>query len=279
MDFGRSTRTLPVRAVTRSIGHREWWMLTPGAFALMWGMRHGALRSGAPDADAIHRVWTDGYPWRLWLIAQSAPMFATLMGLDPAASDDAWRDAPNVFTRLDYVAALDGLRDPGARIAWLDGLPEPERRVIAAQFLIDPFDSSCKLPVFSEVVGKLAYEKAALLVDDKGANVKRFARTGRRAVRIVSRAPRVVFERVPNSVWRDPEGVLRAMATPVMRRVAAALADVMQDAPCSTRQVDAEPDVVLGGQAVVFWIDIPDAKLRGEWVEPVRAIKSVWIDE
>ena len=158
----------------------------------------------------------------------------------------------HIFTRLDYVRALEERCDPAARVSWLDELPAPTRRGIAAQFLIDPFDSSCKLPSLAALVGKGAFTQTEVLVDDKGANVKRFARTGRRAVRIVSRAPRILFERVPNSVWRDPEGVLRSMATPVVRHLAGAIADVLSDEPGATREVAAEPAASLGARAKIF---------------------------
>lgn len=67
MDLSGMARAIP-RLIKRDLSHREFFRVKPGVFELIWGMHHESKERGE---DPFMRVWTDGYPWRMWRINQS----------------------------------------------------------------------------------------------------------------------------------------------------------------------------------------------------------------
>lgn len=271
MDAGRILRDVPA-LFRRSVGHREWMMVKPGVFELIWGMRHASLEAGE---SAYIRVWTNGYPWRLWRIAREIPGFAALLGSpadDGPGGAGAFRRHPRIFSRLDFVEVARRLVSPSTRRRELASVSEAARRVIGEQFRRDPYDSSLKIPELAALVGKEGFAEAEILVDDQPANVRRFAQTGRRGVRVVSDVPRVLFGSVPNTVWRAPVEALRELSNDLGDSLADALQGVAGDS--ETEIVAARPSARSPSYIPLeFAIDVPDERLRSEWIAPMRALK------
>ncbi len=120
IGFGRLLPVSP-KVILRHYGHREWIALRPGMTGLLAGLHDGAARAGQ---DPYMRIWTAGYPWRLWRIFQEIPAFTTLLGPGPgglALSPEALAAHPRVMARGDLVriilALLDDTRADGVLVA------------------------------------------------------------------------------------------------------------------------------------------------------------------
>jgi len=253
------------------LGHREYIALRPGMLELLWGMHHAALEHGK---DPHVRIWTSGYPWRLWKILRHIEGFDQLLGPpDALGSGDArlLGAHPRVFTRPDYVSIVRDLLSPEVRAKRLATLSEPARSAIATQLAHRPDDSGYKIPELALLFGKAAFANARFLIDDARNNVEWFKAAGRSAVHVRSRTPRIAFGRIPNSAWspvrfleRSGHGAARAIADAL--HVLASSSDtiiaeaLLGDAP------DAPPNRI-------FAIDVPNAVLWREWINPMRDLR------
>lgn len=267
----RLMRSLPLAMFGR-LGHREWIALRPGMLELLWGMHHAALERGA---DPHVRIWTSGYPWRLWRILREVPGFSELLGPPHALADDdpaALRDHPRVFTRPDYVAIVSELLDPDVRAARLATLPEPARSTIAARLDLGPDDSGFKIPELALLFGKQAFAEARVLIDDVRRNVEWFRDAGRSAVHVRSRTPRIVFGKIPNSAWA-PVRFLERSGHRIAQGIADALASLAGDDAPAIAEARGEPDAESRPQRV-FTIDIPNDVLWREWITPMRRLRK-----
>lgn len=261
------------RLIRRDVGHREWVMPKPGVFELLWGMRHASLEV---DQPAHLRIWTDGYPWRLWRIAREIPGFAELVGPPADASEGAWetfRDHPRIFSRVDFAEVAERLCWPGPRRRLLSECSARSRAVIDEQFRRDPYDSNFKIPELASFAGTDAFEDVRVLVDDRRENVARFVATDRWGVRVVSDTPRVLFGAVPNTVWRRPERRLDALDNAIGAPLAEGLERIIGASnPTSVRaEPDPEPEEYPRRK---FAIEVPDERLRDEWLEPMRELRD-----
>ncbi len=267
----RLMSSLPLAMLGR-LGHREYIAVRPGMIELLWGMHHEALERGR---DPHVRIWTSGYPWRLWEILRQVPGFDVLLGPPHAF---AHRDSsvlaqhPRVFTRPDYIAIVRELLDPQVREARLSTLAEPARSAIARQLAQRPDDSGYKIPELAIMHGKAAFSDARFLIDDARNNVEWFKAAGRSAVHVRSRTPRIAFGKIPHSAWsparfleRSGHGVARAIADALMKLGTQSIATIdeahLSDAP------DAHPNHV-------FAIDVPNAVLWREWIQPMRDLRK-----
>jgi hypothetical protein len=253
------------------LGHREYVRLKPGVIELLLGMHRASLDLGL---DPHVRIWTNGYPYRMWMLTRAIPALGTLLGPPHATPADLGAH-PRVFTRLHYPeAAIRLLVGPDRDAAWAD-LPPATAAVLRRQLARNPLDSHLKIPDLAALVGKPGFAQVEILVDDRPANVARFAATGRRGVRVVSEAPSVLGGRVPNTVWRDPWGALEALATDVAHPLARALRRLAARDPglaLAVRGVGPAP----GAAAVTFTLDIPGDRVWQEWIEPGRALRR-WL--
>jgi hypothetical protein len=275
MSVGHMMRGM-ARLVLRDYSHREFFRVKPGILELLWGM-HKASRDAGLDAGI--RLWTDGYPWRLWQIARRIPGFPTLLGLEGAEGAEgadghaAIARHPNVFSRLDYAAALEVAVDWYRHDSALPALAEPLRSLVRTRLRTRRLGPTWKLPELAQWIGKTAFARAAVLVDDQHRNVEAFAATGRRAVQVVNATPRVLFGRVPNSVWARPDVMLESLATRIAAPLAAALATARHlpagrivVVRCAERAPEHTP--------IAFAFDVPDARIRAEWLDPLRRVRA-----
>jgi len=253
------------------LGHREWIAVRPGMLELLWGMRHAALELGR---DPHVRIWTSGYPWRLWRILREIEGFDQLLGPPYAlAADDAaqMRDHPRVFTRPDYVAIVTDLLDREVRDKRLASLPEPARSIILAQ-LEKPDDSGFKIPELALLFGKQAFAEARFLIDDARRNVEWFKAAGRSAVHVKSRPPRIIFGKVRNSAW-SPARFLMQAGHGLTSAIADALAALAEHA-APTIAVARSEDQADASEKRVFAIDVPNDVLWREWISPMRRLRK-----
>lgn len=256
-------------------GHREYYLVKPGVFELIWGMRHASIER---ELDPFMRVWTNGYPWRIWRIAQEIPGFATLVG-PPAeeGADDhrAFAEHPRIFYRTDYALVAHDLLDPQRFAELVVDFPAHVRDLVDAQFARNPFDSSFKLPELAPLRGKSGFGQAKVLVDDARRNIRRFVASGRHGIHVVSHSPRLIFGTVPNTVWGSPVEALERLANEIAHEIADALARLAgQDHPA--RVAVRSESLAEGYVPVQFFIDIPDERIRAEWIEPMRELKRTW---
>lgn len=265
-DLGRA---IPGVLLRRDISHKEYILRKPGMFELLWGLRHAALERGV---DARMRIWTNGYPWRVWQIAGRIPGFPTLLELEGQGLA-AYTRAPNLFYRQDFVAAMRALWPLPTRRAWLEAQPLRVREAVLTQLARDPFDSSFKLPDLATLIGKDGFGEVEFLVDDSRRNVRRFVSSGRRGVRVVSHAPYALRSRVPNTVWRRPEDAIREHMTTVARDIAAALSELLDAPPGARRDVDGVRAAPVDLDAP-FLLHIPNERITSEWVTPMRALRQ-----
>lgn len=273
MSGFRLLQNLP-RAVWGDLTHREWIAVRPGLLELLWGMRHASLELGL-DPDL--RIWTSGYPWRLWEIFSKISGFRELLGAEPTGSEDGHpKTHPHVFTRPDYVEVVQRLvEDRAHRDARLMGMTEAARRTIGRQLREKPHDSGFKIPELAVIAGRDAFAQARILIDDAGRNVRWFHATGRSAVRVRSVTP-TIFGKVPNSAWA-PEQFLRWVASPATFAIADALERLYRDR--TPRIEDALVQPVAWGHAMVVptppvIIDIPSHILWGQWIHPIRTLEK-----
>lgn len=278
MSAPRVLARLPGLLVKRSFAHREYFILRAGMFELLWGMHHSARERGD---DPWLRIWTNGYPWRLWKIAEAIPGMCELLG-PPAVEGghDAFARHPRIFYRGDYVDAARVFTDPERRESTIGELPDAPREVLEAQLAsVKPLDSTLKLPELAGIVTsdgepvKAGFGAIEYLVDDNRRTVDRFVASGRRAVRIVSRAPWAFFGRVPNTAWRHPMRLMRSMRSRIVETIAERLAALSNTRPPAARDADNTRALPDDTPEHSWTLDIPDDVLKEEWVEPMRRLK------
>ncbi len=275
MDARRMLRTMPASLMPFDLGHREHYLVKPGIFELIWGMRHESLER---ELDAHMRVWTNGYPWRLWAASREIPGFATLVG--PPASEDAtdhkaFIGHPRIFYRTDYARVADRLLDPEAFGELIAGFPSHVRALVAAQLERAPFDSSFKLPEFAALAGKPGFARAQVLIDDARRNIRRFVASGRHGIHVLSDSPRLIFGAVPNTVWGLPDEALEGLANDIAPQIASALERVAgRDHPA--RLAVESNERARGHMPLRFDIDVPDRRIREEWIEPIQKLRQRW---
>ncbi len=261
------------------LGHREWVAFRPGMLELLWGMRHASLELGL---DPHIRIWTSGYPWRLWKILREIDGFDALLGPPFSASDvDSVRTHPRIFTRPDYVAIVTELLRDEARAERLSSMPEAARTAILRQLDERPDDSGFKIPELALLAGRDGFGTSQILIDDVPRNIAWFHAAGRSALHIESMTPRVVFGLIPNSVW----GPRRFLMTHTSR-IVSAMADALETLAKSPRPKVARIAVshhladVRASEAPVpqriIELDIPSEILWREWVTPMRELKRVF---
>lgn len=246
--------------------HTEWVRTKAGVLELIWGMHHASLDAGL---DPHIRLWTDGYPWRLWQISKQIPGFDALLGpvVDaPPATHACFFDHPRVFSRTDFVTAVNALVAAEAPISG-------EAGAALALALRTEVRSTWKIPELAAYVGKHDFAGARVLVDDARKNVVQFAASGRHAIHLGSPTPRVFFGKLRNSVWADPFGVLAAMQSAVAVALAEALRTIL-DTPAGSIVEVVSTQPVTDWQAVSFTIDVPDERLREEWIDPIRRLRQ-----
>lgn len=272
LDLRRVLRFAPRFLWTRDLGHRELFRLKPGVLELIWGLRHAALER---DLDPYLRIWTNGYPWRLWRICLELPGLARLLGppcSQPHAPPDAFSDSPYIFYRRDYVKVIGrliGSGEPGL----LGDLPPKPRQVLRQALRTDPLNANLKVPELARLAGKSGFTKSTVLVDDQKRNVARFVATGRRG--IVLKSPRSGLWRgqPPNTTWRDPEQDLARLGTAAAPPLAEALRRLARGdgplliAPARDKPGDHRP--------VSFSIHVLDRRLRAEWIVPLKQLRRL----
>jgi len=271
MSASALMKSLPRMAV-RGYAHREFLRTKPGIFELLWGMRHAAVDAGESVDDTHVRLWTDGYPWRLWRIAEAIPGMSELLGPGPSglpSSADDFREHPRVFSRTDFEAALVRVI---AESPHSDALPTHLSERLGAAIRSQEARSTWKIPELARWVGKSGFERSAILVDDARKNVETFAKTGRRAIHLASPTPRVLFGKLRNSVWNHPPTELERLASKVAEPLVQALERVGGE-PAGTILNVSSSEPVTDWTAVAFEIDVPDDRIREEWIEPVKRIK------
>ncbi len=266
----------PGAVLWRNFGHREWIGIRPGVFELIWGMRHESLERGH---DPHLRIWTSGYPWRMWRIAREIPGFADLIGPPAPADpeDTEWlANHPRVFTRPHWVAAAEQLLEDGVH-AVLAPFPEAVRETILTQLHSKkPVDSGFKIPELAQLLGLNAFSKAQILIDDTKSNVERFVATGRRGVHIISEPPRAILGIVPNSVWGRPSRAMKRLQLPFADGIVEALEKLAHpDAPAvATAAPSGTAEIGEDYPTIQLVFDVPNRILQQEWVHPVRALKK-----
>lgn len=275
MDARHMVRELARSLAFFDLSHHEYYLVKPGIFELIWGMHHESVERGF---DPHMRIWTNGYPWRLWRIASEIPGFCRLLG-SPARAEtddhDAFISHPRIFYRTDYVRVVGQLIEAEGVGDVFGECEGHVRALIEAQLERDPFDSSFKLPEFAQLADKSGFEGARILIDDTSHNVRRFVASGRHGIHVACDTPRLVFGTVPNTVWGEPRRVLEGLANTVATEVASAL-DEIWEREHPTRVSVASSESVEDYRALRFEIEVPDNKLRAEWLDPIRRLKETW---
>lgn len=268
MSGARLLATIPLAAFGW-LGHREWVAMRPGMIELLFGMHHAALELGK---DPHVRIWTSGYPWRVWRILREVPGFDRLLGPpDALAEPERMASHPRVFTRPDYIRAMHDLIDPKARAERLAAMSEGARKTIESHLGSDP-DSGFKIPELARFVGKDAFERARYLIDDLRPNVEWFQATGRHAIHVKSIRPRIAFGKIPHSAWSPARFLARSG-----HGVAAQIADAL-DALLG-HETPAIHEAAVGAPAEgppnrIVSILIPNSVLWREWIRPMRTLRK-----
>ncbi len=255
----------------RDLGHREYYVVKPGIFELIWGMRHASLEEGG---DGCMRIWTNGYPWRLWRIGRHIPGFGELLespSQPPPTGRGALARHARIFYRLDFIRLVERWLDrgwPSERREW-----SPESRALIVEELTrDPCDSTLKIPELAAWYGKEGFGSSEYLIDDRVHTIERFVAAGRCAVLVSAPTPRIGCGRVPNTVWRRPIPTLIRLLRGVARPIAASLRRLAASSkPAWERAQSGE--VPLGYPLRTFAIDVPDGALRREWLHPMRRLE------
>jgi hypothetical protein len=275
IDFEEILKKLPELIWHRDIGHTEYYLVKPGIFELIWGMRHASLEKGL---DPYMRIWTDGYPWRLWKIEGHIPGFSELLG--PPTEDgsppshEEFIKHPRIFFRTDYIETATQLLLKDNLSSFLKNLAPSVHNVVKDQLDNNPIDPSFKLPEFAAVRGKPGFKESSILIDDYRDNVYRFVASGRKGIYVHNETPTILGGLVPNTVWRTPKAALQEMGNySVATEIAAKLTELSNSQAPSTRM--AYPNRISDDyDPILFTIDIPDRMLRSEWLEPVRNLKK-----
>lgn len=269
MDARRLAWKLPLAAVSGDIGHREFFRVKPGMFELLWGMHHASLERGD---DPHLRIWTNGYPWRLWRLCEQIPGFMRLLGgLDESSLGlRAIKDHPRVFSRLDYVEAAHCLLDDAEARA---RLPERVRAAINAHLDERPHDSSLKLPELAAVIGKPGFAQARILLDDQQRNIERFIASGRVGVQVATHEPPPRVHRTVNIALRSLPRHFDRTSTGLARSVVLALERLLSGR-VGTFAKAYSGEALSNYPFLDFSIDIPNEVLRRELLEPVKALRG-----
>lgn len=274
MDATHMGSRLHRTLLRRDIGHREYFRLKPGVLELAWGMHDAAVARGL---DPWMRIWTNGYPWRIWRLTREIPGLTALLGgpSGPDADDPEWvARSPRLFTRLDFVAFARSIADQGAREARLQEASPTVAALVRRQWEHDPFDSSFKVPELASWVGKDGFREARFLVDDRRVNCDRFVASGRTAIHVHSPSPRILFGKVPNTVWSRPSAWLERLTSPLGLAIGAAL-ERASEAPSVVHDAVAMGDV--DDWTPHDWtVDIPDERLRTEWIDPIAELRRLY---
>jgi len=261
-------------AIFGNLGHREWIAVRPGMLELLWGMRHASIELGH---DPDMRIWTSGYPWRLWEIFRKVKGFRELLGRVDALHPTTH---PLVFTRPDYVAVVKGLLERDLREPLLSRFTAAARETIHRQLDVKPHDSGFKIPEIAVLAGREAFAGAKILIDDAGRNVRWFLSAGRSAVHVKSVTPRIAFGTIPNSAWH-PTRFLRDVRSPVVSAIADALEALAKDTTPRVLKAVLKPDhepVRDDGppHVVPVFIDVPSHVLWSQWIHPMRELEQAF---
>jgi len=272
VDARAMLRSSPRFVLRGDLGHREFFRIKPGIFELLWGMHHASLELGL---DPHMRVWTNGYPWRAWRVAREIPGWGVLLG-PPADARGSGQETfalhPRFFCRADFARAIRFLLDPQQRVESLAALPPAARMVVERSLALTPFDSTLKIPELASLAGKDGFTSSHILIDDQEWNVARFAATGRVAVHASNPAQKLAYGRIPNTVWHTPARTLRLLSTRIAEAIAGAIQRAARSRPGTV--IQATSDQLLEDYPFVdFAIDIPDAMVRAQWVEPLRRLR------
>lgn len=272
MDLSLALKAIP-RLLRRDLTHLEFFRVKPGILELIWGMHHASIESGF---DPYMRVWTDGYPWRLWRISRVLPGLTDLIGTKEGhglSSAEAFSAHPRVFCRTDFAEAVKMLLETKRKSREILGLPPQIRKLLSEYLDIGTFEAGWKVPELAAMVGKDGFRGAQILVDDNRRNIKMFVRSGRSAVHLKNPTPRVLFGRIPNSVWRSPRVRLARMSRPIAEPLAAALTEL---ATGEKRKVTILPSGRSADHpAIEFFIEISNERIREEWIQPIRTLRRL----
>lgn len=278
IGFGRLLPVSP-KVIFRQYGHREWIALRPGMTGLLAGLHDGAQEAGK---DPFMRIWTAGYPWRLWRIFREIPAFTTLLGPADgglATTPEQLAAHPRLMARGDLVRIILALLDEDRSAPLLAALPASIRPMVELQCRQDPGHGGFKIPELATVAGKPDVATTSILVDDTRANVDWFLGSGRQAVWVRSPTPRVLFGKVPNSLWRRPDRWLAGLRHGLVPAIADALAKVRPAgglAIAEPLEGERATHVAFPADAAppsVFPIDIPNGVFWREWFGPMKAVK------
>lgn len=274
MEVRSMARGVPRLVRGWDLGHLEVLRVRPGMLELLAGMQEASRSLGQ---DPWVRIWTDGYPWRIWRIAQEVPELVGLLGPGPAPwpeTPESFAVHPRLFARPDYADAVAPLACSRTLSGRLAAMGASSASVLLEGLRTRPSDSSLKLPELAALVGKEGFTASRILVDDRGRNTNRFVRSGRCAVHVPSVLPRWL-DRVPNTVWSDARGVLARFAPRSAEAVAEGLRLLSLEPGAAQVSV---PSGLLSPSfpGRVFGIDVPGARIREQWVEPRRRVRRAF---
>lgn len=279
MPFGRMLSVAP-KVLMRRYGHREWIAVRPGMIGLLAGLHDGARAAGR---DPWMRIWTAGYPWRLWRIFQEVPELGVLIGPtakpEGALTPEALASHPRVMARGDLIRIILGLLDDSHEHAIMARIPKNIRPLVASQIRENPGHGGFKIPELAAVAGKPEVAETSILVDDTRANIDWFVASGRSAVWVASPTPRVFFGKVPNSTWFRPDRWLGDLDHGLVPAIGRALHRVGHSERIVEAVADASPQSDDGFPRPskaerVFPIEVPNDVFWAEWFGPMKTVKK-----
>ena len=251
------------------VTHREAIQITPGLLEFILGVCDVARERGH---DARMRIWTNGYAWRLWAVGQHVPGLFGMLGLAPDARPQDVERSPVVFCRADYVRAIEPLLDHTKRMQWEAQQNWRLRDLMRAHMDLDPFDSNFKIPELARLVGKGGFDDARILIDDQLKNATRFARTGRKAVHVLSYPVRAAGQ-FSNVAWTLHDDLFEGHVTAIAESIVEGI-EALQFAETG-KVLKASSRVQPHGYTPVrFELEIPDARIREQWLKPMDDLKS-----
>lgn len=266
MSLGRMLASAPVAVPTLSVAHRESFQMKSGVIELLMGWSHASREAGD---DPHMRIWTNGYAWRIGQIAERVPALAWLLGPN-VRSDAPWHQHPRVFCRPHFVTAAHRLLEADGREHAAEVLGREEAEYLLWHFERNPVDSTLKLPGFAAIAGKTGFVETRWLVDDSKKNTSRFAGTGRRSLCPLMAVPKTRLG-VRNVAWWEEPRFLTQADTQVATGLAAGFERLAKHPGGTWATVEPEP--VFDYEPVTFALQIPDERLRGEWIAPLRGLK------
>ena len=255
------------RFMLGDVGHREFFRRKHDIFELLLGMHVASVKLGL---DPYIRIWTNGYSWRLWRISQEIPCLIHLLGpakkggkLPNLAAD--FEHHPRIFSRKNYVSAIMKIAKEGFSI--LD--PELQTNIVQ-QFKLKKFDSSLKEPDFARIIGKSEFEKVNILVDDKRENVDRFVQKNRIGIVVPNQTPHILYGKIKNIVWKNPWNGIEKMS----KSTAESIANALEKTLSHEKQIFVAKSQPIFPPHDDFIIEAPDARIRLDWVEPMRKVQT-----